>query len=394
MAPSDPLGPAAVLKSMADALPLHENDDTAADLKNPLDSIALCVHACMVNLDFRLLGFDEDHTIEEECARHAPNLPPQWNTSSGSRGFVYAHTQSAMRFVLHVDRLGAKVEIRGLATGDERIARFDITANDYVSPSALPLRVSRSSEGTQDKSDLVRKLKTVFISEERIKDLASLLKITIVQRLLPALQKEGYAETPAPPARASPPPPRRPDEPSHLPPPAAPHPYPAPDPLAAPPPHRPVPAGDFPPPGFEDEYEINRPPGRPGPALAPAPGLGGFGRVGHDDLYPAGLGPHDPIVGSFTGGGIGPGGLRRPGGPGTGGMGGGMHPTFDDPLFRGPGGRGGQGEEDDTFGGQVPPGARWDPVGPGGQPRFGGGRGPRGGGGFGGFGGFGGGDII
>ncbi|KAL2164949.1 hypothetical protein VTH06DRAFT_245, partial [Thermothelomyces fergusii] len=138
-----------------------------------------------------------------------------------------------------------------------------------------------------------------------------------------------------------------------------------------------------------DEYEINRPPGRPG---APAPAGGFFGRVGHDDLYPAGLGPHDPITGSFTGGGIGPGGLRRPGGMG------GMHPTFDDPLFRGPGGgAAGGGGDDDTFGGQVPPGARWDPVGPGGQPRFGGGggggRGPRGGG-FGGFGGFGAGDII
>ncbi|KAL2153663.1 hypothetical protein VTH82DRAFT_4818 [Thermothelomyces myriococcoides] len=397
MAPTDPLGPAAVLKSMADALPLHENNDTAADLKNPLDAISLFVHACMANLDFRLLGFDEDHVNEEECARHAPSLPPQWNTSSSSHGFVYAHTQSAMRFVLHVDRLGAKIEIRGLATGHERITRFDVTANDYVSPSALPLRVSRSSESPQDKSDLVQKLRNLFISEERIKDLASLLKINIIQRLLPSLQKEGYTEIPAPPSsgRTSPPP-RRPDEPSHLPPPAAPHPYPAPDPLAAPPPRQPVPAGDFPPPGFEDEYEINRPPGRGAPG-----GLrGGFGRVGHDDLYPAGLGPHDPITGSFTGGigggGIGPGGLRRPGRQGTTGGFGGMHPTFDDPLFRGPGGGGGGGVggDDDTFGGQIPPGARWDPVGPGGQPRFGGGRGPRGGGFGGGFGGFGPGDII
>ncbi|KAL2164948.1 hypothetical protein VTH06DRAFT_244, partial [Thermothelomyces fergusii] len=169
MAPSDPLGPAAVLKSMADALPLHEDNDAAADLKNALDSIALLVHACMVNLDFRLLGFDEDHINEEECARHAPGLPPQWNTSSSSHGFVYAHTQSAMRFVLHVDRLGAKIEIRGLATGHERITRFDITANDYVSPSALPLRASRSAESRQDKSELAQKLKILFISEERIR---------------------------------------------------------------------------------------------------------------------------------------------------------------------------------------------------------------------------------
>lgn len=95
-----------------------------------------------------------------------------------------------------------------------------------------------------------------------------------------------------------------------------------------------------------------------------------------------------------------------------------MHPTFDDPLFagrRGPGG-GGEGVYDGQYvndkttlplfgcgvpanalGDRIPPGARYDPVGPGG-PRF---PGP-GRGGFGGaggaphnpFGGFGGNDFI
>lgn len=85
-----------------------------------------------------------------------------------------------------------------------------------------------------------------------------------------------------------------------------------------------------------------------------------------------------------------------------GGPSGGMHPSFDDPLFAGRGGG-----EDDFFNPQVPPGARYDPLGPGDGPRRGaggrmGGPGFRGGfdggGGFGGppnpFGGFGGGDFI
>jgi hypothetical protein len=136
---------------------------------------------------------------------------------------------------------------------------------------------------------------------------------------------------------------------------------------------RPLPVGDFPPPGFDDEYDMNRPPGRAFPG-----GRQPFG-IGHDDLNPPGLGPNDPLRGSFVGG-----GLPRPGG------GAGMHPTFDDPLFTGEGGYGGQGGYDP----QVPPGARWDPTGPGFGP---GRRGPFGGsggqgGGFGG--GFGGGDII
>jgi len=62
MAP-DPLGPAAVLESMANALPTHEKDDTTSDLSSSLDCVSLFVHACLVNLGFRLLGFNEDQKI-------------------------------------------------------------------------------------------------------------------------------------------------------------------------------------------------------------------------------------------------------------------------------------------------------------------------------------------
>ena len=58
---SDPLNSAAVLEGMANALPTHEKDDTTSDLSSSLDCIALFVHACMVNLGFRLLGFNEDN---------------------------------------------------------------------------------------------------------------------------------------------------------------------------------------------------------------------------------------------------------------------------------------------------------------------------------------------
>jgi len=122
-------------------------------------------------------------------------------------------------------------------------------------------------------------------------------------------------------------------------------PYPFDDPLAVPPPRRPIP--DFPPSDFEDEYDINRPLG--GGYLP----RGSPFNIGHDDLHPPGLGPNDPFRE-----------IIRPRGGG-----GGMHPTFDDPLF---GGRGGQGG---SYNPRAPPGARYDPVGPGdGPPRGGAGR--------------------
>lgn len=299
-----------------------------------------------------------------------------------------------MQFVLKVDRMGGKIEIRGLAVGHDRITRLELSARDHISQSALPLRIPLDPETGAEaqnsrSSGVLAKLQAVFISPERVSDLATLLKINIIQKLIPSLQKEGYEETADDravredadrvgregPSRQPQPQPQEPG----LPRPARPYPYD--DPLAAPP-RRPVPAGEFAPPGFEDEFEMDQPPRRGGLRM-PGDGRSPY-NIGHDDLHPPGLGPHDPLRSSFIPGG----GLPRPGGMG------GMHPTFDDPLFQGPSGGGDAG----WYAGQAPPGARWDPVGPGLRgPRFGGG-GP--GGGFGGGSGFGsggnhfGGDII
>lgn len=297
-----------------------------------------------------------------------------------SYSFLYAHTQSSMQFILKVDRIGTKTEIRGLAVGHDRITRLELPVRDYISLAALPLRIPLQPDTGAEvpdarATDVPAKLQAVFVSPERVSDLASLLQINIIQRLIPSLQKEGYEEkqqTPDDRAGRVEDAERSGREP-RIPPPA--RPYPFDDPLAAPP-RRPVPVGEFAPPGFEDEFEMNQPP-RGGGLRMPGAGRSPFG-IGHDDLYPPGLGPQDPFRGSFV-----------PGG----GMGGGMHPTLDDPLFQGPHGGGG----DEGFDGQVPPGARWDPVGPGLRgPRSGGGFGP--GGGNGGFGPGGrnyfGGDII
>lgn len=211
------------------------------------------------------------------------------------------------------------------------------------------------------------------------------LKVHIVQKLIPKLQQEGYVEvdeeadaTARSERRAQEAQdPRRPFGGDPVP--NAPYPHPGllPD-LARPRPAAPV--GDFPPPGFEDEHEIYHPP-RGGAAMVLPDGRSPF-NIGHDDLYPPGLGPHDPLRGSFP---VGGGRFPSPGGPG------GMYPSFDDPLFGGQGGGHGFGEGG-GFDPQAPPGARWDPIGPGRGPRFGGPGGGRFGGGGGEFGG--GGHII
>lgn len=72
-----------------------------------------------------------------------------------------------MDFVFRIDRMGAKVEVRGLAVGDENIHRFERTVRDIVNSAALPVRIAMT-DGQEDRSDLVEKLRNVFVSGQAI----------------------------------------------------------------------------------------------------------------------------------------------------------------------------------------------------------------------------------
>lgn len=313
-----------------------------------------------------------------------------------------------MQYLLKVSRLGSKAVVFGLAIGDEKTTSFDLVVNDYLSTSRFPFSAPADSSDTSnsnlsrpsedDDSDnteylaaLAESITRLFLTPGRLADLGALLKIHIIQKLMPGIHKLGYdpsmssaAAAPssservqnAPiPTPSGLPQPHNPNDPAR--------PYPFEDPLAAGPARRSFPPAEFAPPGFDDEHDLLRRPG-----YGPGSGLGAGGRnplnIGHDDLYPPGMGPDDGLRG-----------VMRPDG-GLGGMGG-MHPTFDDPLFRREGARGFPNDP------RVPPGARYDPIGPGDGPPFGssgigprfpGGRGGPPGGFGGGMGGFGGGDII
>jgi hypothetical protein len=165
---NNPLSTDSILKHMAEALPTHAKGDTNSDISSSYEAIALFSHACMTAVGFRLLGFGEGQKIEAELSQISPRLPQVWNSSFGSHSFLYAHSQSSMEYVVKVDRLGGKAEIRGIGLGDERISRFEITAKDYVSSAALPLRIALMADGDEDRTDLETKLKEVFVSPPRI----------------------------------------------------------------------------------------------------------------------------------------------------------------------------------------------------------------------------------
>jgi hypothetical protein len=375
----NPLNSTTISELMSSSLPKNHQE-----LKNPYETLALTTHACMIALGFRLVGLGEDDKFPappHDSEASSQTLPTEWNSSS-TFSFRYSHTQSSLQYLIKISRLGNKAIFYGLAPGDDKTASFEVTTSDFVDSSKYPTRLEEGSN--QLNASIL--LNTFHQSTQSLNKFSDLLKTSIIQKLMPGLWKEGYEETrstrtsgqgSSDRGQSTPQAPYNEGDPSRGMNPQPGRPYLFHDPLAAGPPRRPIPAGDFPPPGFEDEYEINR------PRQAYPPGFGGRHplSIGDDDLYPPGLGPRDPLGGPF-----------RPGG----GLGGGMHPDFMNPS-RNPGGIGGGGMGYDP---QHPPGARYDPVGPGGEPRDirGGprfpGRGPMDGGPPNPFGGFGDGDFL
>lgn len=179
------LSATAMLQGMADALPTHIKGDDSSDLAGSYEVIGLLVHAYLAAIGFKLCGFNEDSNLcmclsspqslgsctdfsLAEAESLAPRLPPQWNNGYGSIRFVYAHKQSSMKFVINIDKIGTKVEIRGLALGDENIHRFEKKIGDVVQSRSLPIRITMTEGGEEDRGDLAGKLGKVFSSDEAI----------------------------------------------------------------------------------------------------------------------------------------------------------------------------------------------------------------------------------
>ncbi|KAJ7129813.1 PI31 proteasome regulator N-terminal-domain-containing protein [Mycena epipterygia] len=240
-------------------------------------------------------------------------LPDEWNKNGPSHyTFRYRHDQSSLEFVVKVSKLGGRTLINAIALESDKASSLDIPTNDFVSPAS-------------DATPLIHG----FISSNRVADLMSQFKLKIIQKLVPGLRKDGYTETEDVPTTSST---------SNT---SAANPAPAPaQPRFQPPPVFP---GDTP-------YQLP-------PTFGPRNPL----EIGRRDLDPFPANPFSPPP-LFPGADRGDGMFVGPG-----------HPIFGGGQ-RGPDARGPWGGDGFLPPMGAPPGARFDPIGPGMGP-FGGGPG-------------------
>ncbi|KAF9321954.1 hypothetical protein BG003_009272 [Podila horticola] len=310
----------------------------------------------MTAVGFRLVGLGEDDSLENERKTmddmtKANALPARWNASSESYSFRYIHTHSQLNYLIKCIRMAHKFVIHGTTIETSKICSLELQVKDFTSPSYFPFSTATNQERDP--------LWNGFISRSRINDLISQFKIKIIQQLIPGLTKPGYQEESVPASSTSEGSTTsgtgagrgrgRGEQPDY---------YPDNDPLRMPG------VGGLPRPGFP------RPPIFGDPFSAEDPGYGGMGgpgnpfNIGRDDLDPFG----GRLGGIGGGGGGGFGGIGGIGGIG-GGSGGGMIVGPNHPMFRRPPGSGGgsggiYGGPQPLPRGSVPPGARFDPIGP------------------------------
>jgi len=289
-------------------------------LESQQDAIAALIHSAFHALSFRLIAVDDSSPASTTAI---DTLPEAWNTDGpGNYTLRYRHEQSSLEFIVKVVKLSSRTLINAIAVGSDKTASLDISTNDFTSPSFFPFDAQAYSPPP---------LIHGYISSNRVADFISQLKLRIIQNIMPGLHKEGYSEGSDP--RQSPSSPRRDSA-------------------------RPQP--------FSPPYAPERPFGEPShiPSRNPL-------EIGRRDLDPLGV---DPLASFsppplFPGGSGGDGMFVGPNHPMFGGRGRGAFPPNRGPW-------GGDGYLPPMG---APPGARFDPVGPGPFGPFPSNTGPRGG---------------
>ncbi|CAD6572482.1 MAG: hypothetical protein TREMPRED_000561 [Tremellales sp. Tagirdzhanova-0007] len=307
---------------------------TSSPLPNPTDAIAALVHTIHTTLGFRLIpsinipltgpalqdrpteedfddGASETATavdLEEDVGATEGQLPTGWNArGEDSYVFEYRHSQSAMSFRVRVGRMGGRVQIDAMAENGAPHT-VSVVLGDLLTPPAFPIPSSATATTPSSSSTEAPAKSIGFKSVTAVQAFTDQYKADIVTRLLPGLRKEGYTESTT----------------------------------AIIEPHS----------ASSAQTAHDPQPSRSGSLIDPIY-AGRHPSIPYTDVPPVGRRDLDPLAA-----------MRLPGLFNPQGDGGGMYVDFNHPLFdsrrrRDPDLMGGPG------GSIQPPGARWDPVGPG-----------------------------
>ena len=93
-----------------------------------------------------------------------------------------------MAFSISVNPMGKKVEILGLAAGDDNVHRFQRSIGEVVKSNELPISIT-IKDNEEDRSDLAEKLRGLFTSEQAIAGVFPLVDAFLYYLILNTLHR-------------------------------------------------------------------------------------------------------------------------------------------------------------------------------------------------------------
>ncbi|KAL8286603.1 hypothetical protein RQP46_004131 [Phenoliferia psychrophenolica] len=152
-------------------------------LKTPIEAVALLLHALHTSTGFLLVEPAPGHDVDVKN-----RLPSDW-AAGGTTKFKYTHEQSGLELLVHVFELGGRGMVAAVSPGvaNSSSYSFDFLLTDYFIKDAFPVTFTF---GEPSPSDFV----TVFNSPTRINDLASLYYQRVLQSIVPGLRMDATSE--------------------------------------------------------------------------------------------------------------------------------------------------------------------------------------------------------
>ncbi|KAJ3330358.1 hypothetical protein HDU76_005870 [Blyttiomyces sp. JEL0837] len=177
-------------------------------LRNGAELIMATFHACLVQLGFRFRGLGEEGIVSSEEASpttQTPSsvLPSDWNRSGDTFSFRYTHDQSTFTFLLKGVKVATKLLVHCLAIQDGKLYTLDLNIGDYISPTApTPLLTEEQAdapyiETASRPGTWANPAFALYAGITQFETLVYKFRTEIIDRVMPSINKPGYENAPA-----------------------------------------------------------------------------------------------------------------------------------------------------------------------------------------------------
>ncbi|KAJ8330350.1 hypothetical protein QVD99_007695 [Batrachochytrium dendrobatidis] len=153
---------------------------------SPSDLVVSFIHAAMTGLGFDLIGNTGDQaSLSKESTADKNKLPFDWNASTDAYSLSYLFSKTLTTYLVKAVKMGNKLIVHGMNLQDESVHDFTVGINTVVASSAVfPFKVATADPQTLATPWESTRLSLLFVSRERAEQLLHDFKSSMIDALL------------------------------------------------------------------------------------------------------------------------------------------------------------------------------------------------------------------